>query len=344
MSHHEIDRRDFIKKAGALTATAAAFSFEERALLAHQAQRFPNASLPPQEDFPGPMPMGMLGGVKVSRLIAGHNLVAGSAHARDLIYVSQLLTAYFTDDKILDTYQKYEEKGINTAFLRVERRQLELAKRYRRERGGALQWVAQLVINEKDQTHDLDQAMEVEGLKFAYVRGLEGDKFFKAGRLDVIRAAVENVKKHEIGAGVAAHLLDPLVAVEGAGLNVDFYVKTFNSAQYWSAGPRMTPDPAWKPTATQLVQSEYGPVTHDNLWETTPVQTQAFMEKVDKPFIAYKVLAAGAIHPRDGFEYAFANGADFISVGMYDFQVAEDVAITKRLLSGKLARTRPWRA
>src|SRR5512140_2359758 len=176
MSRSKLDRRDFFKKAGGVTAGASAiFSFEEKNLLARQ---FPTARLPPEEDVPGPMPMGTLGGVKVSRLIAGHNLVAGSAHARDLIYVSQLLTAYFTDDKILDTYRKYEERGINTSFLRIEQRQLGLAKRYQKECGGRLQWMAQLVVNEKDQTRDLDLALELPGLKFAYVRGLEGDKFF----------------------------------------------------------------------------------------------------------------------------------------------------------------------
>ena len=64
-----------------------------------------------------------------------------------------------------------------------------------------------------------------------------------------------------------------------------------------------------------------------------------------KPFLAYKVLAAGAIHPIDGFKYAFVNGADFISVGMYDFQVREDVNVTKKLFADKMPeRTRPWRA
>ena len=66
---------------------------------------------------------------------------------------------------------------------------------------------------------------------------------------------------------------------------------------------------------------------HDSVWEETPEETKAFMQEVDRPWIAYKVLGAGAIHPREGFRYAFQNGADFLCVGMFDFQVAEDVDI-----------------
>jgi hypothetical protein len=59
-------------------------------------------------------------------------------------------------------------------------------------------------------------------------------------------------------------------------------------------------------------------------------------------WIASKVLAAGAIDPKDGFRYAFENGADSICVGMYDFQIVDDVNITLDVLKGNLQRKRPW--
>jgi len=55
-------------------------------------------------------------------------------------------------------------------------------------------------------------------------------------------------------------------------------------------------------------------------------------------------MAAGAIHPRDAFKYAYDNGADFICAGMFDFQVREDVILAKDALSGQTNRQRPWRA
>jgi len=68
------------------------------------------------------------------------------------------------------------------------------------------------------------------------------------------------------------------------------------------------------------------------------------MSDLEEPWIAFKILAAGAIHPEVGFKYAFESGADFICVGMYDFQVVEDANIALDVLAGDLNRTRPWRA
>ena len=68
------------------------------------------------------------------------------------------------------------------------------------------------------------------------------------------------------------------------------------------------------------------------------------MRNVTKPWIAFKVLAAGAIHPSSGFKYAFDNGADFICVGMFDFQVRENAIIACNTIANAATRPRPWHA
>ena len=66
------------------------------------------------------------------------------------------------------------------------------------------------------------------------------------------------------------------------------------------------------------------------------------MEQLKQPWIAFKVMAAGAIHPKDAFRYAFESGADFICAGMYDFQIVEDINITNEILNSQLDRKRNW--
>lgn len=47
------------------------------------------------------------------------------------------------------------------------------------------------------------------------------------------------------------------------------------------------------------------------------------MKTLPQPWIAFKILAAVALRPEEAFRFAFQNAADFICVGMYDFQIAE---------------------
>ena len=313
----KLSRRHFLTKSVAVSSgTALTFQFEEKNLLAQQSQK-PAAPAPPRAapEFP----RGRIGKLAISRLICGGNLISGFAHSRDLIYVSPLLKHYFTDEKVFATLALCEARGVNTAILRLDDNTVRLLKRYWKERGGKIQWIAQCQIEENDFSN-LKQAVEA-GAVAAYVHGGVGDSFVEQGRVDVLGKAVDYIKRQGVPAGVAGHSIEVPKACEKAKIGVDFYMKTFNSKQYWSAGPR-----------PRL----------DSVWEETPQETAAFMQEVDKPWIAYKVLGAGAIHPDQGFRYAFQHGADFVCVGMFDFQVAEDVQIALTALDGAKQRDRLW--
>ncbi|MFH1068007.1 MAG: hypothetical protein V1794_00165, partial [Candidatus Glassbacteria bacterium] len=313
----KINRRSFITRT-AIGATGASvfLSCEEKALMDKPAQL---SKEPPVKG----LQTGKIGSLTLTRLMCGGNLISGFAHARDLIYASSLIVAYHTDDKILDTIQLCEENGINTAVLRCDEKIAGLLKRYRKERGGKIQWLAQTYPKPGDLTSNIQLAID-NGAIGGFVQGGISDKLVTDGMVDTLGEINAFVKKNGLISGFGGHALEVPKAVEEAGIDNDFYMKTLHTHGYWSAMPDVE--------------------EHDNLWCTTPAETVEFMKSVNKPWLAYKVLGAGAIHPREGFRYAFESGADFVVAGMFDFQVREDVIVAMNLLSKNIARERAWKA
>ncbi len=305
---NQLNRRQFMEKSLIVSSSVAAgLSFERQALLANLNEN--SAPLATEEPITG-LQKGRIGKLEITRLICGGNLFSGYAHARDLIYTSTLMKKYFTAEKIMDTLQLCEENGINTAIIRCDDHIVKVINRYRKERGGKIQWIAQTYPKFDNLTENIQIAVD-NGAVGAYIQGGIGDDFVEKNWLDRIGEIISFFKQNGLIAGVGSHSLDVPKAVEKEKLDPDFYFKNFNSIGYYSEDPREIAD---------------------------------FMKTVDKPWIAFKVLGAGVVNPRWGFELAFRMGADFLNIGMFDFQVREDIVHAKELLAGDLKRERPWKS
>jgi hypothetical protein len=285
------------------------------------------------------MPCGMIGNVKISRLILGSNMMGGGAHSRDLRYIGPLMRAYNTQEKLMETMALAESEGINT----VSQGPTWLVKKYNEECGGNLQQLAPLDILETDSDQVIKSSVRklVDANPAAiYVFGHSGDKLVRAGRTDVIAKALQYVRDEGLPAGVGGHSLHVVTQCEKHEIAPDFYFKTFHRDNYWSRTLKENRDEyCWYKGAS----SNPG-FYNDNMWCMDPEQTADVMQNVKAPWIAFKVLAAGAIHPKMAFSYALRKGADFLVVGMFDFQVRENAKLVRDTLRSLKRRDRPWRA
>ncbi|MBN2450769.1 MAG: hypothetical protein JXR77_10295 [Lentisphaeria bacterium] len=333
----QLDRREFL---GASILASAAASLPADG---HEERRFLAALAPGQapgakggDAAPAQVPMGRLGTLDVSRIILGGNLIGGWAHARDLIYVSKLFQAYNTPERITRTIELAQGHGINTILLNPA--YLHVARDFNRIHDQKLCVISEIHLDAKTATKDTIRAevrrLIAAGAHTLYIQGMVGDRLLREGRVDLIGTALEAIRAAGVPAGVGSHTLEVTVACEQQRLPVDYYMKTFHPAAYWTAS-RPEDRKEW-------FQEGY----HDNVWCTDADRTRDFMAGVEKPWLAFKILGAGAIHPKHGFLYAFENGADFAVVGMFDFQVDEDAAIAAKVLARTSVRERrrPWRA
>lgn len=331
----KVNRRKFLKNSIAASAGAAiGMSLEERILMAAQASE--SDSTETRTPVKG-IPTGKIGDVRMSRLICGGNLIGGWAHSRDLIYVSKLLKAYNTEQKVMETLQLCEENGVNTILINPSC--LDVVNKYRK-RGGKIQILCECHPTVEDGYMGTVKLAIDGGASLIYIQGGYGDRLVRIARMDLIARTVDYIKQNKIPAGVGGHSLQVPIDCEKWSVEPDFYVKTLHHDNYWSANP--------KEQRTEPETGDYNEhdKNHDNIWCINPEETIEFMKSAKAAWIAFKVLAAGAIHPTNGFRYAFENGADFICVGMFDFQVREDAAIAKAVLDDvkKNPRAREWRA
>jgi hypothetical protein len=345
------DRRQFIGSALLGTAGAGAFlSLEERILGAaldggtttgeSGYKKAATPIVPSAPTYQGePLPRGRIRGLEISRLMMGGNLIGGWAHSRDLMYVSSLLRAYNTEPKVFETLDLAERSGVN--MIQVDPACFGMVERYRKQYGGKIQTMVCMhpdpdVAKTREEIKDLVG----RGADALYTHGEVTDRLVRAGDLKSLGRALDLIKEAGVSAGIGSHSLETPIASETHGLEPDYYVKTFHPDSYWSATPKERREEwCWYNPRGQDHDGY-----NDNIFCIDPERTETFMKSVAKPWVAFKVMAAGAIRPEVGLNFAFKRGADFVIAGMFDFQVAADVDHAVKALRRAKVRDRPWRA
>ena len=290
-------------------------------------------------ELKGELPKGKIGNLELSRLVLGGNLIGGWAHARDLLYVSSLMKAYNTEKRIFDTLQLAEQAGIDS--INIGFKSHELLAKYKRLTGSPIKVICQVAPDRENEDWyvNIDKAIDA-GMDVLQLQGNHCDWLVRDRKTEVVGLMLEYMRSQGYIAGLGAHSVDALIACTEAGIIPDFYMKTLHHDQYWSAHPKENRIPFEVDGKRYLDHNRF----HDNIFCLYPDRSVDFVKNTEVPVMGFKVLAAGAIKPEDGFRWAFENGADFICVGMLDFQIVKNINTTLDILNDLNKRERAWYA
>jgi uncharacterized membrane protein YphA (DoxX/SURF4 family) len=288
-------------------------------------------------ELKGVLPKGQIGPHQISRLVAGGNLIGGWAHSRDLIYVSSLFKAYNTEKKVYETLILAESAGIDTINIGFVSNSL-MAK-YKKVTGSKIKVISQvgLKITNKDYDEQINQALDY-GADIIQIQGNTCDRLVRTQNTDLIGKMLDYIRAQGHTAGLGAHSVESLICCEQLGIIPDYYMKTMHHDNYWSAHPRENRVPFEVDGKTNIDHNKW----HDNCFCLFPERTIEFVNRTKVPVMGFKVLAAGAITPEDGIHWAFENGADFVCVGMFDFQIVNNVNVAIDILNNLPNRKREW--
>ena len=329
---NKITRREFTKNSMmAAVGGAVVAGHVSQTLAADDAPSANGAADSPAEDAPVAMPgtwTAKIGNLELSRLMLGGNLIAGYAHGRGMPYVNTLMNRYNTTEKVIETLELAAQQGINSINT-CAWDNVGALRKYWEKHGRDFKWIVSANPSPMSDNpfEQIDKAA-ADGADVLYMQGACGDALVSQKNMDMMKRAVERMRSKGVPIGIGAHMLEVIVECEKAKLDVDFYQKTLHTRDY--------------PTAQR--PEETGPFgSCDNAWCSNADEVIDFMKTVTKPWIAFKVMAAGGILPRKAFPHAINGGADFVLAGMFDWQIEEDVKIMKKALA-EAKRTRPWRA
>ena len=252
------------------------------------------------------LPEVRIGEHKVSRLIVGGNPFSGNSHQSGQL--SNEMRDYYTNEKIKETLRECERCGMNTIQSRGDNHMMRMLNEYWNE-GGKLQWIAQTASERASIPTNIAQIAAC-GAIACYHHGSKTDSLFKEGKLDSVKDLLSVMKDKGMPAGLGTH--DPAVIryAEDNNFDADFYMMAF-----YNLSKR---------------NEEYLPEDREAACK--------IIKEVDRPVLAFKIMAAGRNEPREAFQYAYENikPIDAVVIGVFTKhhpnQVQEDTDLARKFM------------
>ena len=236
-----------------------------------------------------------IGGVEISRLALGGDLIAGHAHARDLIWTDEFMRRYNSGATLPRTVRYCLHCGIDAAFVEPQFLAPMLA---------AAKAVGDLKVFANCANAD-DAAMAVQGgAKGVYLRPETADALAKKGDVGGLKELFATLKATRLPVGVGAEDVATVKFCVENGVVPDYWVLAYHSLDY--------------PAARMKTRC-------NNIWCVDPVAAAAYMKTRQEPWIAIRGLAGGAINPEDAYRFAVDGGAAAVAIDLLDYRIVETV-------------------
>ena len=248
------------------------------------------------------LPTMKIGDIEISRLVVGSNPFTGKSHLDSATDAD--MRAHFSTERVFEMLRHCEEVGINAVQSRGSMPMMGILKQYR-DLGGGMLWLAQTGKDLSSFDDELDELMKYDPSAIC-IHGELSDALYLEGRLDLLAALLEKMRRKNLPVGICSHFPEVLAYAEEHHLCPDYYMASvFNL---------FLPDPKRRE------------VTPGERFDESDVpKMYEVIRSLSAPTVALKILGAGRRcasqdEVKAAFVEAFASmkPGDGVLVGMFD--------------------------
>lgn len=237
-----------------------------------------------------------IAGVKVSPLVLGGDLIAGHAHARDLIWADEFMRRYHTGGALERTIRYATYAGVNACF--VEPQFISPIIKAAKDVNSSIHCFANCATAEDA------KAAAAAGAKAVYLRPEEADRLARNGDGSGMLSAFAALAASGLPVGFGAEDVETVEKAVKIGIKPAFWVVAFHGLDYPAAS------------------LGHG---HNNLWCRDPARTARVMNSLKEPWVSIRALAGGAITPECAFGHARKHGVEAVAIDLLEFRIIETV-------------------